>query len=145
MFLYSVLAMAGVLYGASSGDAISASATCSLISRSFLVWFWFSSAADSQTSGHSCAPTIPGRLIGCFSARAKADPLQMQEGKTVVLVFDVDGMPAGKEGRVMKVGAFSGVPQGSEARKPHNDRRERLDEALTMLLSLREFIGRHYA
>jgi len=49
----------------------------------------------------------------------------MQEGKTVVLVFDVDGMPAGKEGRVMKVGAFSGVPQGSEARKPHNDRRKR--------------------
>ena len=27
----------------------------------------------------------------------------MQEGETVVLVFDLDGIPAGKEGRVMKV------------------------------------------
>jgi hypothetical protein len=27
----------------------------------------------------------------------------MHVGETVVLVFDVDGMPAGKEGRVMKV------------------------------------------
>jgi hypothetical protein len=59
--------------------------------------------AESQTSGLNGAQIIPGRLIGYFSARAKADPLHMDVGETVVLLEDVDGMPAGKEGRVIKV------------------------------------------
>ena len=78
---------------------------CWLMSRSLPVVFWCSSTAESQTTGHGGAPTIRGRLIGCFPARAEADPhsFQMEVGETVVLVGDVDGMPAGKQGRVMRV------------------------------------------
>jgi hypothetical protein len=41
--------------------------------------------------------------LAIFPPDLKQIPLQMDVGKTVVLVGDVDGMPAGKEGRVMRV------------------------------------------
>ena len=57
------------------------SLTSWLMCLSLAVVFWCSSMAERKTSGHSGAPTIPGRLIGYFSARPKADPFADGRGR----------------------------------------------------------------
>ena len=51
---------------------------CWMMPRSLPIVFWYSSSAESQTTGHNGAPTIRVRLIGCSHARTNAKPASYQ-------------------------------------------------------------------